>query len=181
MADERNPNSEFRPRGPLGGWHAWWWVWLVFILVMIFWFAGWGWWGHGGWWWGNQRAVVVEVTGPGLAVLNAANRQAYVGRPFQANGVVVRARVNNHAYWIGIRNSAPMLVVTTAAPSATSAIARGSRVSVTGTVQKAPPPNQAKQNWGLNQNQTDRVEHQGAYVQASMIQPALAVQGRSVE
>jgi len=181
MADERNPNSEFRPRGPLGGWHAWWWVWLVFVMLLVFWFAGWGWWGYGGWWWGNQRAVVVPVTGPGLAVLNASNRQAYVGKPFQANGVIVRNKVNDREYWIGVNSSAPMLVVVSANQNAYGAIASGSRVRVTGTVQKAPPATEAKQDWGLNQNQINRVEHQGAYVQASMIQPAEAIQGRSLE
>jgi hypothetical protein len=165
-----------------GGWYGWWWIWIVLIIAVTAWFVGWGWGGYGGWWgWGNggrRAAVIVQPSGSGVAVLDASNKQAYVGQPFTIAGAQVRKMVGGDAYWIATRNSAPMLVVTpNQNQNANIPITSGDIVSVSGTVQSPPPAAQAKQQWGLNQDQVNRVERQGAYVQASSIEPVRSARG----
>ncbi len=175
MASGKVPDPGNRPNRPVG-WYGWWWIWLVFIVIAAFWFAGWGWWGYGGWWWGGrERVAIVQPTGPGLAVLYATNRQTYVRQPFSVTGVTVQNKVNNRAYWIDTGSAAPMLVATTAKDlnaNASGRIHTGAFIAVTGTVEKPPAEAQVEKDWGLNQNQASRVEKQGAYVQASMIERA---------
>src|SRR5579884_3281774 len=166
--NRRIENRPIQPATP-GGWgFGWWWVWLVVVLA-LFWFAGWGWGPYGGWWGGpaRSRTVVVQVSGPGLEILTSPNKKPYVGDSFAITAVPVQNKINNRAYWIGVGNAAPLLVVV---PNSTNGLATGDRVNITGTVQKAPPENQAKQDWGLSDEGARRLEEQGAYVQAAQIQ-----------
>ena len=184
LPDQRDPNQrrelENLERRRLAGgsaagwWFTWWWIWLLF-LVAIVWFGGWGWGGYGGWWWGRPRAVAVyRVSGPGIAVLNATDKQPYVGQQFQVENVPVQKRVTNEVLWVGTNNSAPILLVLTGPgnSAANAGIRRGNLVDVRGTVQKAPAQAQAKQEWSLSDNGAKRLENQGVYVQASQVQRA---------
>lgn len=166
------------------GW-TWIWVWLLILafIVAIAWFGGWGWAGYGGWWWGNRNAQIVQpattqLMGSGVAVLNATNKQPFVGRPFNVTNVPVQNIVNDHAFWIGTRNIAPMLVVLEGANNTTANanIAQGDHINIVGTVEKAPPAAQAKQQWSLNDDQARQLEQQGAYIQASEVEAAQATQ-----
>jgi len=168
-----------RPKRPVRrrSWIDWWWAWLL-VVLLGFWFAGWGWWSYGGWWWGprSRTVVVAQVTGPGLVVLVSPNRDAFVGRTFQVAGATVQDKVNDHAYWIEARDSAPMLVIASSVqPDA--AIHRGSLVTVVGTVHRPPPVANAKQDWGLTDEGANRVERQGAYVQASTVERTIGMRG----
>lgn len=160
------------------GW-TWIWIWLLILafIICVVWFGGWGWAGHGGWWWGNHhyaRVVqqpVANVNGPGVAVLNATNKQPFIGLAFNVRSVPVQTVVNDHAVWIGENNGASMLVVLTGAnDTVTNAnIAQGDRVNVIGTVQKAPAAAQATRQWSLTSDDTSRLEQQGAYIQATEV------------
>lgn len=95
----------------------WWWLWVL-ILIAIVWFGGWGWGGYGGWWWAANRrrtVVVVQPAGSGIAVLNASNKAAFVGQQFDLSNVPVTKKVSNRVFWVGTNNSAPTLLVLTAA------------------------------------------------------------------
>lgn len=160
------------------GW-AWIWVWLLILafIIAIVWFGGWGWAGHGGWWWSNHNARVIQqpvanVNGSGVAVLNATNKQPFIGSSFTVRSVPVQTVINDHAVWIGENDGASMLVVLTGANNTvTNAnIAQGDRINVVGTVQKAPAAAQAARQWSLTNDDANRLEQQGAYIQATEVQ-----------
>lgn len=160
------------------GW-TWIWVWLLILafIVAIVWFGGWGWAGYGGWWWGNRNAQVTQsaavpmMNGSGVAVLNATNKQPFVGRPFNITNVPVQTVINDHTLWVGANGATPMLVVlagnNNTAPNAN--ISEGSRININGTVEKAPPAAQAKQQWSLSDDDANRLAQQGAYIQATEV------------
>lgn len=160
------------------GW-AWMWVWLLILafIVAVVWFGGWGWAGYGGWWWGNRNAQITQpnttttMNGSGVAVLNATNKQPYVGQPFTVSNVPVQAVVNDRALWVGASGEPPMLVVLTGSNNTTANanISQGSRININGTVQKAPLATQAKQQWSLSDDDAGQVEQQGAYIQATEV------------
>ena len=56
--------------------------------------------------------------------------------------------------------------------AASAHLAQGDLVNVTGTVEKAPPATQARNQWKLSGNGQKRLEQQGVYVAASQIQRA---------
>jgi hypothetical protein len=160
------------------GW-TWIWVWLLILafIVAIVWFGGWGWAGYGGWWWGNrnaqitQPAAVTMMSGSGVAVLNATNKQPFVGRSFNAQNVPVQAVVNDHTLWVGANGAPPMLVVLTGNnnTAANANISEGSRININGTVEKSPSAAQAKQQWSLSDDDANSLEQQGAYIQATEV------------
>lgn len=178
------------------GWVAWWWIWLLIIIGMV-WFGGWGWGGYGGWWWGarnragylqpmnpatngqqysNARNVSIQPHGQGVAVLDATDKQSFVGQKFDASNVVVSKKVNNHALWISANtsnnNGPEMLVVLSGQDNNASnaAIHDGERVTVTGNVIKAPAEGTAKKDWSLSEDGAKRLEQEGAYIQASQVE-----------
>jgi hypothetical protein len=115
------------------------------------------------------------VTGSGAAMLASTDKQTFIGKPFQVNDAVVTKTVNDRVVWIGQNNnngnSASMLVVLQGAGNnaGNAHLAQGDLVNVTGTVKKAPPAAQAKQNWKLSGSGQRRLEQQGAYVAASHV------------
>lgn len=161
------------------------WIWIVIAaaIVCIIWIA-WGFGGTGGWWWGNRNHTPVAnlvtsgpagtnplPTGTGVAVLNAGNKQAYIGQPFDAQNVTVQSKVNNNAMWVGGKNT-PMLLIMGGAANSSSAnahIAQGEAINITGTVAKAPPANEAKSQWQLSDDDVNQLEQQGAYIQATQV------------
>ncbi|HEX8710691.1 MAG TPA: hypothetical protein VF730_02375 [Terracidiphilus sp.] len=116
---------------------------------------------------GGQAAI----SGPGVSALTATNKQPYIGKPFQVSNVPVQDKVSDQVLWIGGNNSPSMLVVLAGNgnSAANAHIGSGDIVNVTGTVQKAPPQAQAKQQWSLNDDDTAKLEHQGAYIQATQV------------
>lgn len=193
---QRKEEEPVEPQRPLGdvrevdrevGGGAWsrLWIWIIIAaaIVCIIWIA-WGFGGTGGWWWGNRNHQPVAnlvtsgpagtnplPTGSGVAVLNAGNKQAYIGKPFDARNVTVQNMVNDNAMWVGGQNS-PMLLILGGAVNGSAAnahIAQGEAINVTGTVEKAPPAAQAKGQWNLSDDDVNRLEQQGAYIQANEV------------
>lgn len=202
LRDNRRVERDDIGRGAGAGW-VWIWVWIVIIIILVVWFGGWGWGGYGGWWWGNRNIRVVQPlngngnnagainngagnnganalpTGSGVAVLNATDKQPFVGKPFEVNRIPVQNEVNDHVLWVGENNSTPMLVVLTGADNnaANANISQGTLVNITGTVQKAPPKDQAKNNWKLGDDDVNRLEQEGAYIQATQVTQTTPQQG----
>lgn len=176
-------------RTSTGAGFAWWWAFWIIIIGLAVWWAGWGWGGSGGWWWGNRTgapaygtpygngrttppaANQAAINGPGLDILNATDKNPYIGKPFEANDVPVQRQVNDHVLWVGANNATPMLLVLTGNgnTAANAHIGQGSLIDITGTVQKPPPQQQAQQQWSLNDDGAKRLEQQGAYIQANQV------------
>lgn len=164
----RDLQKEISPRWRFG---YWWWAWLV-VFGCIWWLAfGWG--NSGGYIWGNHGASAARpandavLSGPGVPILNASNKTVYIGQAFNIRNVPVNQVVSHQAAWIGsANNSIPMLVVVPHGDNAGD-FAPGQWVNVTGRIQKAPPANVAAKQWGLNQANVQRLETEGAYVQAN--------------
>jgi hypothetical protein len=120
------------------------------------------------------------INGPGLAALQAPNKQAFVGQQFQANFVPVQKKISSTIYWVGAKNTAPTLLVIKSSPTGKNApagpekkngtfIEEGNLVDITGTVEKAPPQAQAQQQWGLSSSDAAQLEHQGGYINGTLV------------
>lgn len=117
---------------------------------------------------GNNAAL----GGDGVQILTSQNKQALVGQPFNIGNVPVEEKDGPRALWIGANNITPMLVVLSGpAVNASANIASGTRISVTGVVERAPSAAQAKRLWSLSDDGARRLEQEGAYVQATQVQP----------
>lgn len=152
---------------------------------LIVWWAGWGWGGSGGWWWGNRARNGMAAAGPGLTterasaqtsgtgveVLEATNKRDFVDRPFQVNDVPVQSTASGKMLWIGSNSSSPTLTILKGPGNSfgNADIHAGDLVNVTGTVEKAPPAAEAKSQWRLSQNDLNRLEQEGAYIQATEV------------
>jgi hypothetical protein len=115
--------------------------------------------------------AVAPVNGAGanaVAALAATNKREFEGKPLQASAVPVVKTVTNDVFWVGSNNAAPLLVVAKMSGNASPAakLKAGETVNVRGTVEKAPPANEAAKNWGLDNAGTQRLEHEGAYLNA---------------
>lgn len=178
--------------------YGWIWIWIAIIIILVIWFGGFGWGGYGGWWWGNRpRTAVVGpnpangqnaglapngqpapagsaavITGSGVEILAATNKQFYINQPFGIRNVPVQKTTNNRAFWIGANDSDTMLVVLTGNQNNTgnSNIQNGIRVNISGTVERAPSAGQAKRMWALSDDGTKKLEQQGVFVQATQVQ-----------
>ena len=110
------------------------------------------------------------MTGPGVQVLDARNKQPFIGRYFEANHVPVEQKVNDRAIWIGGNN--PMLAVVSSNSKSTSTAKRvdsGNMIDAKGSIKKAPPATEAKREWSLSDQDASRLEHEGAYIQVSQL------------
>lgn len=156
---------------------GWTWLWIFVFIGLAIWLIGWGWGPFGGWVWGTRShrttnmAATYHIVGPGVSVLEARNKSAYVGQPFSIGNVPVQQTVSSSVVWIGPGNTQPLLVVLPISPRgpANPQVAFGLRVDVTGTVEKAPPQAQAKQNWSLTDKGAARLEEEGVYVRATVL------------
>lgn len=112
------------------------------------------------------------ISGPGQAVLNATDKNAFAGKHFQVNDVPVQNKINNQVLWVGADNATPMLVILAGNgnSAANAHVDNGSLVNVTGTVEKAPPRAQAKNQWSLSDDDADRLEREGVYIRATQVQ-----------
>lgn len=194
LADDRKVATEVGARVRFG------WIWLAvaIVAILIVWFGGFGWGTYGGWWWGSNHhqpaltqpqsvnngqpasaeqpapaTAAAVLSGSGVQVLASNSRQALVGQAFDIRNVQVQSKTSDGAFWIAANNGAPMLVALNggAANPINADIAAGVRVNITGTVARAPSAAQAKRLWALGNDDTNRLERQGAYVQASQVQP----------
>jgi hypothetical protein len=182
--------------------YGWIWILIAIIIILVVWFGGFGWGSYGGWWWGNRpRTAVVQpntangqnaglatngqpagnnaaLGGAGVQILTATNKQAFVGQPFDIRNVPVQNTSNKQAFWIGANNIPPMLVVIQGnnSNSANPNVQQGDRVNVTGTVTRAPSAANAKNMWKLSDDDANRLEQQGVYIQATEVQAAQATQ-----
>lgn len=201
------------------GWRfSFWWIWVLIIVGI--WYVGFGWGNSGGWIWGHRNPVQTTndaaLSGPGVPILNAANKQPYVGQAFEIQNVPVEREAGPMAYWIGSRfNAVPMLVINASNPANQTANAGGNSapgrataapaqnaaanaagspnrtanssgvqsavaafqphewLDVTGKIVKAPSAAQAEQEWGLSDGDARELESEGAYIQATEMQPAV--------
>lgn len=178
---------------------AWWWVFWIVIIALAIWWAGWGWGGSGGWWWGGRARTAptygnttpapgtantapgndtstdaanqAAINGSGLTILNATNKQEFIGKQFEVSAVPVQKKVSDQVLWIGAKHSTPMLLVLAGNgnSAANAHIDKGSLINVTGIVQKSPPRAQAKNQWQLSSGGVDRLDSQGAYIEATQV------------
>lgn len=147
---------------------------------------------------GGVQNTALPPTGQGVAALTATNKQAYVGQPFDVRNVIVEKKVNDHALWVGesngsnsaasnagtggnADNSGPSMLVVlfgNGNNAANANIAQGDRVTVTGTIEKAPAQNQAKKEWKLSEDGAKTLQRDGAYVKATQVELASAAPGQ---
>ncbi|MGA7523001.1 MAG: hypothetical protein WBW84_10995 [Acidobacteriaceae bacterium] len=187
------PRPSVPPKPPVSNRRRYY-AWVIVGLILGFWYVGFGWGNSGGWIWGNgNRNATVrvaedgDVSGPGVVILEVANKQDYIGQSFQVRNVAVDHWSGNRAVWIGSRHSyLPILLILPSAsplaPAVTSAASSGSpetgpsgrvqRLDVTGSIMKAPPTAQAQQQWNLSDDDVDQLEGEGVYIQASTVRPA---------
>jgi hypothetical protein len=173
--------------------YGWIWIWISIIIILVIWFGGFGWGGYGGWWWGNHpHAAAVgpapssglanngqpapangpaAVTGSGVQILTAPNKQPFVSQPFVINNVPVRKPANDRAFWIGANDSDTMLVVLTGNQNnaGNPNVQNGVRVNISGTVERAPSAEQAKRMWSLSDEDAKKLEQQGVFVQTAQV------------
>lgn len=197
MASPNDPNKPLGDRRKVerevGGTMRWGWIWIVIaiIILLVVWFGGFGWGTYGGWWGSRSRQRLhtpastvppamasqqpgnnTAVGGNGVQILASANKGALVGQPFDIRDVPITEKDGNNALWIAANNMEPMLVVLVGneATQAVAGVAQGSRVNLTGTVERAPSAQIARKQWSLSADGTKRLEQEGAYVQATILQ-----------
>lgn len=188
LEEERREMRQQRP-GTRPAWRS---LWLWPVAVVLIGLLWWGFWG-GGWSWNRRHegannvkpAPSNQLPAPkngqpvtatkqngnnGSQMLTADNKQPYIGQSLEIVRTPVLKKVSNSVFWLGAHNdAAPVLVVVAySAQNAKNANLReGDSVNVVGQVQKAPPRQDAAQQWHLNQTGVQRLEHEGAYISAS--------------
>lgn len=197
MASPDDPNKPLGDRDKVerevGAGMRWGWIWVVILIIVILvvWFGGFGWGTSGGWFASRhnpplaatpaantptmqgQQPNATAVSGDGVQILTATNKAALIGEPFDIRNVPVKEKAGDHAIWIGANDIEPMLVVLMGdqAAATVGGVAQGSRVDVTGTVERAPSAEIASKQWSLSADGARRLEQEGAYVQATVIRP----------
>ncbi|MGH9590849.1 MAG: hypothetical protein ACRD25_10650 [Terracidiphilus sp.] len=156
-------------------------AWLVGVILVatFFYWIAWGWEGTGGYWWRSQAAPVHSsasqpMSGSGLAVLDATDKQQFIGKGFQISNVPIQRKVSNRMFWIGTNSQSPILVVLNSNqnPAQFNSLATGSDVNVAGTVMKAPATPDAASQWTLNDPDLAQLEKDGAYISATQVNRA---------
>lgn len=186
-ADPRGPNRDPETRKISGAgpetprsrrivWYWFWGFWIVIFAAVI----AWGVWGAvtgNGWWFlghpNPNNVTGPPINGPGLAALQAPNKQSYVGQAFQANFVPVQKKISDTVFLVGPKNVKPTLLVmkthqTTGIPRTSTAIDVGTLIDITGTVEKPPPPAQARTQWSLSADEANQLAQQGGYIEATI-------------
>ena len=112
-----------------------------------------------------------------------SNPKEFEGRPVVVPQATVQKRMNQNAILVGPagtqNQSQGSESVTVSLPTNTNAnaIKQGSQVEITGTVKQA---GQGQANLGLSSSQSQKVEQQGFYLQASAVTP-LGEKGQNAE
>lgn len=130
-----NPNQPLPKTNPIGDFskldsqihHSglrWMWICTAIVIVVACVWMGWGFGGTGGWW---ARAAhrsrvaesgpgvassghlisIPELSGPGVAALDAKDKTSFLGQPFAVTGAAVQENAGSHALWIGHNDSPP--------------------------------------------------------------------------
>lgn len=167
------------PRSRGTPWRWFWGFWIVIFAAAI----AWGVWGAAagnGWWFlGHPNPSNVQgppINGPGLAALQASNKQPFVGQKFQANFVPVQKKISDTVFLVGAKNTEPTLMVlknnNTAGRNGvrrpSTIIDAGTSIDITGTMEKPPPQAQAQKEWSLSSEEAAQVERQGGYIEATI-------------
>jgi hypothetical protein len=113
-----------------------------------------------------------QMVGPGVQILDAANKKNYVGRQFEASYVPVQEEPSNRTAWIGANHTMLAVLPPNASENGNAnngSITPGELVDAKGTVKKAPSASQARREWALSGQDASRLEKEGAYVQLSKL------------
>lgn len=170
------------------------WIWPVLVvLVGLLW---WGFWG-GGWFWnrvheggnnvrptannqlslqnGDQPVTTTKQNdNRTAALLNSTDKQQFIGQSLEIVRTPVLQRVSDSMFWLGSKDDpAPVLVVMAGrAQNAKNAnLHEGETMNVVGQVQKAPTVQQATKGWHLSHSSAQRLQQEGAYIEASEVEP----------
>jgi hypothetical protein len=109
-----------------------------------------------------------QMVGPGVQILQAQNKRAYIGKEFLASDVPVQQKASDRAVWIG-GNNTMLAVVPRNSDKAADNTTPGRLVNAKGTVEKAPSAAKAKREWSLSDEDASRLEQEGAYIQVSQL------------
>lgn len=200
LNDPNGPLGERRKvEQEVGGGMRWGWIWTatVIIIILVVWFGGFGWGTSGGWWASrsaprlepapnanlqqdpapvtpDQQPSGVTLGGNGVQILASTHKSALVGQPFDIRNVPVVEKDGDQALWVGAKSMEPMLVVLVGndAAKAEAVVVQGSRVDLTGVVERAPSTEIARRQWQLSADGAKRLEQEGAYGQATIARPA---------
>jgi len=147
---------------------------LITAAILGLWFVGWGWGNSGGWLWGAREMPAAsdgQLNGPGVAILTVADKQEYIGQPFQVQNVPIDRRAGDRIVWIGQwHDSLPMMLLLNSGTTAGISKAQpGQLLDVTGTIVKAPATAVAKQQWQLGDEDLEQLAQQGVYIQAKQV------------
>lgn len=173
---ETQKTSRAGPESPRSRKTVWYW-WRGFWIVIFAAAIGWGVWGAvggNGWWFlGRPNPSNVKgapINGPGLAALQASDKQPFIGQKFQANFVPVQKKISDTVFWIGAKNATPTLLVikNNGIAQKNGVIHVGNVIDIIGNVRKAPPRAQAQKQWALSDYGAARLERQGGYIQATI-------------
>lgn len=109
-----------------------------------------------------------KMIGPGVPILTAQDKKAFVGKRFAANDIPVQQKINGRAMWIGEKQ--PILAIVTGhGKDSAKNVVHGKVVDAIGKVEKAPPEQQARREWNLSNKEVSRLENQGAYIEVSQL------------
>lgn len=122
----------------------------------------------------NSQASLGQTVTNGDTVLAVSDRRPFIGKSLRLQNVEVEAKDGGGALWVGGNKADPLLVVVgePAANQLDTNIARGQRINIVGTMEKAPSEATAKRAWNLGQRGATRLSQEGAYVQATHIAAA---------
>lgn len=114
---------------------------------------------------GQKTTVQQLLSGQGMNM---------VGRQIVLQDVEVRATTHKHAAWIGSNGHEKLLVLMPDMKpmnpdGKNTQMGEDDLVTITGTVEQAPPAAQLKHAWGVDGDKTSRVERAGVVVRASQI------------
>jgi hypothetical protein len=123
----------------------------------------------------GQQGLIGVAQGNGGQIMNAPNKQQYIGQHFQVNGVRIEQTAgNDDAFWVTLPQSGgpPLLVVLRSGEndSAQKRPTKGDLVDVSGTVEDARNVRQIVKQFSLHPGDEHRLQQEGIYVQADKVQ-----------
>lgn len=91
------------------------------------------------------------------------NKTRFANQAFNLRNVVVERRASDRALWIGSKfNAVPtLLILPTGNNSSISAIGQGDWIDTNGRIYAAPQATQAKQQWGLSDQDAQQLQRRG--------------------
>ena len=124
---------------------------------------------------GDQPVTTTKQNdNPSAAVLSSPNKQQYIGRSLEIVRTPVLKRVSGSMFWLGSKDDPAPVLVVMAGPAQNgrnSNLHEGDTMNVVGQVQKAPTVQEATQRWHLPQSAAERLQQEGAYIEASEVEP----------